>query len=794
MDFMKRLGSTLVDQGYSILPLQPSRKIPGTYLGSGWIGMTGWQQFGKRQPVAGELQKWETWLGAGIGIPCGRYVIGIDIDILDADLAAKVRALAFKHLGETSAVRIGLEPKCLLVYRPEGDIPSRKVKPIEILSHGAQFVGYGIHPDTGKAYQWVDENLADIAQDDLPAVTADQIETFLAAVAPLLPQQQTLKGAASPIHQGRASVHGLTAQDKTRIPDAVAAIPNGDLSWDEWNNIGMALWAATDASNEGLAAFHAFGAKSSKYDPAATDARWQHYFKSPPSSIGAGTIYELARRYGWTGDVTDIPVVDFSAFRAGLGQVEPPAPLPPPDPVPTGGLDGVLGLFVDWAVRTAYRPQPELAIAAGLAMIGALAGRKYELRGARTNIYSVGGAPSGSGKDHARRMVRQALTDAGLHQYEGGDEIASGAGLISAVERHPKILFQIDEFGAGLKAIANRDKAPRHAVDIMDKLTKLYSLAASSYYGTEYANQKERPRTVIHNPCVCLHGTTVPSLLWDALSSGSSEDGFLPRFLIFESSNHYPDIPQRLHMPTPDDLIIGLQAIAAGVPDHNAEPMGGGAMVACNPWPVEETPEARAALDALQHEELEQLRSLEAGSTAVPVWARYTENTIKVALVKAISASPSRPVVRIEDVEWAKATVQACMGTLLRGLEEHVADNQQEAAVKRLVRVLRKHGGWMSLGRRDGSKRASGRRCLGICFRLARCSFERKRAGQGAPLRCSRLPNLRRQSLRLSPYLVRPLPADAESVRDLLERAAIFAHGGNFVLPLGFVGRGGARH
>ena len=82
--------------------------------------------------------------------------------------------------------------------------------------------------------------------------------------------------------------------DLRLIAAALAVIPNDDLSWDDWNRIGMATWRATGGSDDGLAAFDAWSRKSNKYDADATAERWRHYFRSPPDEIGAGTLFHEA--------------------------------------------------------------------------------------------------------------------------------------------------------------------------------------------------------------------------------------------------------------------------------------------------------------------------------------------------------------------------------------------------------------------------------------------------------------------------------------------------------------------
>ena len=79
-----------------------------------------------------------------------------------------------------------------------------------------------------------------------------------------------------------------------QLEAAMIMLPNADKPWEEWNRIGMALFAATGGSEQGLALFQHWSAKSSKYSEAPTKVRWEHYHRSPPTRIGAGTIFYAA--------------------------------------------------------------------------------------------------------------------------------------------------------------------------------------------------------------------------------------------------------------------------------------------------------------------------------------------------------------------------------------------------------------------------------------------------------------------------------------------------------------------
>ena len=91
------------------------------------------------------------------------------------------------------------------------------------------------------------------------------------------------------------------APNVAAVVSALAAIPNEDRAWVDWNKLGMAIWAATDGSEAGGEAFAAWSAKSPKNNPQTTSERWRHYATSPPTRLGFGSLVYWARHYspGW---------------------------------------------------------------------------------------------------------------------------------------------------------------------------------------------------------------------------------------------------------------------------------------------------------------------------------------------------------------------------------------------------------------------------------------------------------------------------------------------------------------
>ncbi|MBF0093940.1 MAG: PriCT-2 domain-containing protein [Alphaproteobacteria bacterium] len=699
-NFMAQHSARLVDNGFPVIPIWPGTKKPGRFHRGEWCDYPEWTRHCDRATTEHEIDIWSAWPEAAIGFACGT-IVGIDIDILDPEAAHAAEQLARQMLGDTPLLRIGKAPKRMLVYRTETPFAAFRRAPLEVLGHGRQFVAFAVHPDTGQPYVWPEESPLSVDAATLPIITEEQARAWLDAALALLPQD-TLP-AVLPTGSGgqRQTSHSL-AGTREAVWSALAFIPNADLDYDSWVRIGMALKGALGEA--GFDLFSSWSNQAGKNVPETTDKAWASF---KPTAIGAGTIYHLAMERGWKPDPT--LVLDGAQPRddvhpaAGLlasltaqaveQQSDEPEPVSISSP-PTDffTVDGALKLMVDYILSTAIRPQPVLAIGASLCALGVLMGHKYRTSSnLRSNLYVVGLAASGGGKDHARSAIKEAFLAAGLDAHIGGNKLASGAGLLAALYRQPASLFQIDEFGHFLNSVVNKRNTPKHLAEIWDLLTELATSAGSTFFGAEYADQKQRPRQDIIQPCCALHATTVPETFWAALGSGSLADGSLARFLIFQSDN---DIPDRVKRPAvldrvPPELISALQSVAAGAPNHAQGNLSAAAAPTIKPEPftVPMTPEAEDLFDQLDEDVTRRQRQA-AHTNHGAVLARVWENTAKVALIRAVSADPKRPVIALAHAQWARSVVEHCTSTMLAEAEQHIATNEIEANHKKVLRII----------------------------------------------------------------------------------------------------------
>jgi len=139
-----------------------------------------------------EIRRWGHDLASdtNTGLRCG-LLIGVDIDVLDTELARSVEDLALAVLGPTPLRRVGRAPKLLLAYRSteiqgkaetaEFWLPDQTKIQVEVLGKGQQFVSHGTHPDTGQPYVWTVQAPEDLSLASVPVVQPGRIGAFLLA-------------------------------------------------------------------------------------------------------------------------------------------------------------------------------------------------------------------------------------------------------------------------------------------------------------------------------------------------------------------------------------------------------------------------------------------------------------------------------------------------------------------------------------------------------------------------------------------------------------------------------------
>jgi len=213
---------------------------------------------------------------------------------------------------------------------------------------------------------------------------------------------------------------------------------------------------------------------------------------------------------------------------------------------------GLLGRICSHINASDLKPQPFLTLGCTLTFLGALFGRKIkDSYDTRTNLYCMGIAESGHGKNHAPKQIRRLMLESGCSELLAGDDIASDSGLESRMSQFPVSLFLCDEIGYLFKALKHYTN-PYNA-KIISVLLKLYSSAGDLYKGRVFADTVKQ-RTILQ-PCCCLWGTSTPRAFLEGISQEEIENGWLSRCLVFNSTDDPPKNRNYKKLNFPKDIV-----------------------------------------------------------------------------------------------------------------------------------------------------------------------------------------------------------------------------------------------
>jgi hypothetical protein len=506
------------------------------------------------------------------------------------------------------------------------------------------------------------------------------------------------------VNHERLALPDFTPDD---VGDMLDCIPADD--YDTWYQVGMAL------HHEGHAfdVWNSWSSKSSKYFGAKDcEIHWRSFKRQgPASTITIGSLVHLAQAHGWSpgpqsNPKMDAMIADLLANEASKKKSSPvkavePEPIQDANRPDTGQIQaaprdvdfipsGLIGDTVAWIVKTSIKPQPELALMNVIAAMGAVIGRRYASPwDTRTNIYAIGIAGTGAGKDHSRKQIKKLMAEANLVRFLGGDSIVSDRGMLKGIEGHPEQILHLDEIGMLLQVITGANAAA-HLRGVSKALTELYSSSSTVYNSGSYASAEIAP-IVIYSPHLCVYGTTTLESYAAALTRTAVKDGSLNRFIVMPTSNDHP--PRRrdeISPKVPEALISRWRSIADYVPPGNGDiqALGIGVGAAPTPQTVEWGSQLNRIHDMGDFEDSMMIADKAHGA----LWNRYRENCIKVAMILAVCRNPLLPIIDGGDLDHAEAIIQRSIKFMVSIADDHIADNPFEKQCNLVLGIIRDGG------------------------------------------------------------------------------------------------------
>jgi hypothetical protein len=329
-----------------------------------------------------------------------------------------------------------------------------------------------------------------------------------------------------------------------------------------------------------------------------------------------------------------------------------------------------------------------LALGAALTIVGTLVGRRVAgPTKSGTHLYVVALAGTGAGKQHAIDCIKSALIAAGAAVHIGPGEFASSQAVIRLVKRKPLSLCAIDEFGAFLRRITNRN-AGHYETAITGELRKLWGISFSRYDSAESAKEDSQ---AVESPALTIYGVSTPEEFYGALKLEDIGNGFLNRFVIIETGERGPEndpppgsdkIPtslqaklQKLYRPTPFSLPVFSETPSGQLEPGIRLPWGPGAK------------EIYTALSKRTDDEQdEQQRKLK---------GRVAEIALRIATIRCAGRDSS--TISADDMQWACDLATLSAEALCTGVAKHMVVPLEFAEIcPEIVRRVRDRGGEMS--------------------------------------------------------------------------------------------------
>lgn len=503
------------------------------------------------------------------------------------------------------------------------------------------------HRVTGKPYEWINEGA------ELTEFPAHLISVFDA----LYPQ---------PKREEMPLISQVEFEKTTldEVEEMLACI-SPDISREEWLRVGMAL--RDEFGDAAYTSWDSWSMAGSKYNPKEMHAIWRSF---NGSGVGIGTLVFMAQEAGW---IKKYETPAHNEWEIDLSYLDKKSIKERKELV----AHGLVGEIADWITQTSRIPQPRLALGAALSLVGMLKGRKYSTVGnARSNLLVLNIAPSGAGKDDPQKRIAFLLSKLGMHNQKIGQP-TSGTGLITGLKNANYAgLLGLDEIGHYLE-IATAKNAGGYQKEIISYIIQLFSCANNEFISKQYGNDKVNPKEVLIQPHLCVLGSSVKKRIVNSCTSDYAIDGFLNRWILFETEDEpKPSRDFKACKTVPDSILGAITKMA----DANPYPLAEGEEPVVKE--VRYTPEAWALINDFFDEAHE--LAVKNADPLKSLYKRTGEHVEKIALTLC-----DNEFIRVEDVNFAIDVVLES-NKLIADLAGLIADNDQERNVVKALEVIRK--------------------------------------------------------------------------------------------------------
>lgn len=568
--------------------------------------------------------------------------------------------------------------------KPEGALAGTLGKGIDLKANGYIIVEPSNHL-SGGVYEW------DTGCNPLQG-----------AIAPPLPDW-VRSHSAGQVHASNGAAEGMAinfGMDDGQYYDVLEALPfidNDDR--DTWLRVGMCLFTSNDKRAYGM--WCDWSAGSDKYDHDDQYRVWRSFRHKGLDSVDVPTIFHMAQDSGWINTKSGVGVVssqdiDYDAEDVMIEKYSNAEQVPDYlKTIPVYKLKEV----TDWIEGNSRQPQREITVLTALSLACTLAGRNYASEENNTSsMFFMLLADTGIGKNYAKTSIQTFLVESGLQDLLSGSGNTSPGAVYTALCKSPCHIQVTDEVG---KQLATARKANNgQMAEAFSTLTEAYSATTSYMIPKNYSQLGDiakgkataEKNIVIHWPAITTLGIGTPGQIFDNLSTGEIEDGFLNRQVVIQVSDPLSERRRIKKQPVPEHLKEWAQDIRHPQAQSRTDLTGKVESYDLTPTPktVVISDEAMDLFDDL----LDELEAQEkAGLFQLPdLTRRWVENSMRLATALAVCENAENPVVTDLIADWCIAYVVFYGKRFMRAAATNVADGEFHRLYLNVLELIRRAG------------------------------------------------------------------------------------------------------
>lgn len=354
---------------------------------------------------------------------------------------------------------------------------------------------------------------------------------------------------------------------------------------------------------------------------------------------------------------------------------------------------GVISDLYSYYMATSGTVQPGFAMQTALAIVSCMCGRYFSTdQNNFTSLYFINIGKSATGKEHCKQIIESVFQACDLGDRVAGDGFTSGSAVVSLLLSKPCAISVWDEFGRAMAAAnaANSSILKEAATAIMEAISRLHGILRPKSYSTMTIKKdqaEEMAKRVVYNPALTILGLTTPSTFYDQIKMSEVLDGFLNRFLIYESSQKRQLRRRVTQTPVPESIKKWSRQIQDVIFENNKIKLS---TEKPNYKIIHFTEGARRTQQLFEQSMLDLMDELEACRLeALP--GRANEYAMRLACVVALSRDPNTGAIEEQDMAWAAEYVGKRTKYLVTAFKENVSESQFDMDKKNILNAIRRH-------------------------------------------------------------------------------------------------------